>query len=408
MAAAAAAATTSIPYRTTGSTLLHPFSELLGIPLDQVNFVACQLCALLTAFWFRLYLSPTYASCSIRHAFATVFGVYFAVFCFGWYSIHIFVLVLVSYGIMNMASIPNIHRYSFMVAMGYLTLCHISRIYIFHYGILTTDFSGPLMVVTQKITTLAFQVHDGIGQKAEDLTTEQNQLAIKVRPSLLEYLSYQLNFMSIIAGPCSNYKDYIAFIEGRHVQMKLLEVNWKQRGHDRLPDPSPVGAVLHKLCITLVSMLLFLTLTKNFPVSYVVDNQFINKSSFLSRLGYLYVVMQASKPKYYFAWTLADAVNNAAGYGFSGVDERGNFHWDLLSNLNIWNIETATSFKMYLDNWNIQTSAWLKRRVRYLVFFTVCAMIEPHGTLQRLRFFSQLCGMVFTLDIILPLSLASL
>lgn len=33
-------------------------------------------------------------------------------------------------------------RYSFFVAMGYLTICHVSRIYIFHYGILTTDFSG--------------------------------------------------------------------------------------------------------------------------------------------------------------------------------------------------------------------------------------------------------------------------
>ncbi|MBV96060.1 Lysophospholipid acyltransferase 1, partial [Eschrichtius robustus] len=57
----------------------------------------------------------------------------------------------------------------------------------------------------------------------------------------------------------------------------------------------------------------------------------------------------------------ADAVNNAAGFGFSGVDKNGNFCWDLLSNLNIWKIETATSFKMYLENWNIQTATWLKR-----------------------------------------------
>ncbi|XP_025061520.1 lysophospholipid acyltransferase 1 isoform X2 [Alligator sinensis] len=329
----------SLPYRTTGSTLLHPLSRLLGIPLDQVNFVACQLFALLAAFWFRIYLSPSHASSVVRHAFATLFGIYFAVFCFGWYSLHIFVLVMMSYGIMNLASISNIHRYSFAVAIGYLTLCHISRLCIFHYGILTTDFSGPLMIVTQKITTLAFQVHDGIGRQAEDLTAEQSRLAVKTRPSLLEYLSYLLNFMSIIAGPCSNYKDYIAFIEGRHVHMKLLEVNWKQKGYDRLPDPSPTS----------------------FPVTYIIDNQFINKTSFMSRLGYLYVVTQASKPKYYFAWTLADAVNNAAGYGFNGVDERGNFRWDLLSNLNIWNIETATSFKVYLENWNIQTAAWLKR-----------------------------------------------
>ncbi|KAJ6664475.1 hypothetical protein lerEdw1_007132 [Lerista edwardsae] len=325
-----------IPYRTTGSTLLHPVSALLGIPLDQVNFVACQLFALLAAFWFRLYLSPSHASSSVRHAFATIFGVYFAIFCFGWYSIHIFVLVVTCYGILNTASILNVHRYSFITAMGYLTLCHISRIYIFHYGILTTDFSGPLMIVTQKITTLAFQVHDGIGRKAEELTTEQSQLAIKIKPSLLEYLSYQLNFMSVIAGPYSNYKDYIAFIEGRHVQMKLLEVSWKQRGHDKIPDPSPVGAVLRKLCITLVSLLLFLTFTKSFPVTHIVDNQFINKSSFLSRLGLLYVVMQASKPKYYFAWTLGKVDVMAVTF-------------------------MATSFKVYIENWNIQTTAWLKR-----------------------------------------------
>ncbi|XP_062985848.1 lysophospholipid acyltransferase 1 [Elgaria multicarinata webbii] len=390
-----------IPYRTTGSTLLHPLSDLLGIPLDQVNFVACQLFALLAAFWFRLYLSPSHTNSGVRHAFATILGIYFAVFCFGWYSIHIFVLVMISYGIMNMASIHNIHRYSFVAAMGYLTLCHISRIYIFHYGILTTDFSGPLMVVTQKITTLAFQVHDRIGRKAEELTTEQNQLAIKTRPSLLEYLSYQLNFMSIIAGPCSNYKDYVAFIEGRHVRMKLLEVNWKKRGHDKLPDPSPLGAVLHKLCVTLVSLLLFLTLTKNFPVTYIVDKQFISKTSFLSRLGFLYVVMQASKPKYYFAWTLADVINNAAGYGFSGVDERGNFHWNLLSNLNIRKIEMATSFKMYVENWNIQTTAWLKRvcydrAPRYPTALTFLLSALWHGVYPG-YYFTFVTGIFMTL-----------
>ncbi|XP_013921807.1 PREDICTED: lysophospholipid acyltransferase 1-like [Thamnophis sirtalis] len=204
-------------------------------PFPAVNFVACQLCALLAAFWFRLYLKPSQANSSVRHAFATILGIYFALFCFGWYSIHIFTLVMISYFIMNMASISNIHR---------------------------------------------------------------------TRPSLLEYLSYQLNFMSIIAGPCSNFKDYIDFIEGRHVQMKLLKSGWKQRSCDSFPDPSPVGAILQKLAITLLSMVVFLTLTKTFPATYIVDDQFMNQSSFLTRLGFLYVVMQASKPKYYFAWTL--------------------------------------------------------------------------------------------------------
>ncbi|XP_043446653.1 lysophospholipid acyltransferase 1 isoform X2 [Prionailurus bengalensis] len=294
----------SLSYRTTGSTCLHPLSELLGIPLDQVNFVACQLFALFAAFWFRIYLSPGKTSPDVRHAFATIFGIYFVIFCFGWYSVHLFVLVLMCYGIMVTASVSTIHRYSFFVAMGYLTICHISRIYIFHYGILTTDFSGPLMIVTQKITTLAFQVHDGLGRRAEDLSAEQHRLAVKVKPSFLQYLSYLLNFMSVIAGPCNNFKDYIAFIEGRHTHMKLLEVNWKQRGFQSLPEPSPTGAVIRKLYMTLVSLLLFLTLTKTFPVTCLVDDWFVHKANFLTRLCYLYIVMQASKPKYYFAWTL--------------------------------------------------------------------------------------------------------
>lgn len=91
-------------------------------------------------------------------------------------------------------------------------------------------------------------------------------------------------------------------------------------------------------------------------------------------------------------WT-ADAINNAAGFGFNGYDSEGEAQWDLISNLRISNIEVslfplpllfylaikdewnqrwmksccmfvfqfATSFKMFLDNWNIQTAHWLKR-----------------------------------------------
>nr|XP_051710950.1 lysophospholipid acyltransferase 1 isoform X3 [Oryctolagus cuniculus] len=354
----------SFSYRTTGSTCLHPLSQLLGIPLDQVNFVACQLFALCAAFWFRIYLTPCKTSSKVRHAFATLLGIYFSIFCFGWYSIHLFVLVLMCYGIMVTASISNVHRFSFFVAMGYLTICHISRIYIFHYGILTTDFSG-------------------------------------VKPTFLEYLSYLLNFMSVIAGPCNNFNDYVAFIEGRHVRMKLLEVNWKQNTSCSFPEPSPTGAVIRKLCITLVSLLLFLTLTKTFPVTCLIDDWFVHEANFLTRLFYLYVVTQASKPKYYFAWTLADAVNNAAGFGFSGVDKNGNFCWDLLSNLNIRKIETATSFKMYLANWNIQTAAWLKcvcyeRVPWYPTVLTFILSALWHGVYPG-YYFTFLTGVLVTL-----------
>nr|DBA24517.1 TPA: hypothetical protein GDO54_012158 [Pyxicephalus adspersus] len=330
----------------------------------KVNFVACQLFAFGVAIWFRTYLNAGHAHATVRHAFATIIGIYLAVFCFGWYS--------------------------FITALSYLTLCQVNRVYIFNYGILATDFSGPLMIVTQKITTLAFQLHD-----------ELISCFFRKRPTLLEYLSYHLNFMSILAGPCSSFQDYISFIEGRHIQSKLKDVNLKEKGY--VQDPSPNKAVLHKMCICLVSLVVFLTISKAFPVAYIVDDTFIKESSFLTRLGYLYIATMASKPKYYFAWTLADAVNNAAGYGFSGVDEKGNFRWDLINNLNIWNIETATSFKMYIDNWNIQTAAWLKRvcydrAPKYRTALTFLLSALWHGVYP---------GYYFTFITAIPVMLAS-
>ena len=39
--------------------------------------------------------------------------------------------------------------------------------------------------------------------------------------------------------------------------------------------------------------------------------------------------------KYYIAWVLADAVNNASGLGFNGYDDNGEAKWDLVTNVRI-------------------------------------------------------------------------
>lgn len=38
-------------------------------------------------------------------------------------------------------------------------------------------------------------------------------------PSLLEYFSYNFNFLTILAGPTSTYKEYDDFITGRNMQV---------------------------------------------------------------------------------------------------------------------------------------------------------------------------------------------
>ncbi|XP_031607670.1 lysophospholipid acyltransferase 1 [Oreochromis aureus] len=394
------------PFKTTGSELLMPVSEYLGFPLDQVNFLACQLFALTAAFCFRLYLSPAHVSPLVRHFVAALLGISFLVFCFGWYSSHILAVVVANYLIIIKADLNNVHRYSMVISMGYLTACQVSRVFIFNYGILSTDFSGPLMIVTQKLTTLAFQLHDGMCKKTEQLTQEQKLMAINVRPSFIEYLSYNLNFLSVLVGPCSNYKEYIDFIEGRHISTRLKQQhassNW-QNGYNKTQDPSPLNAVCHKLVVCAGCMLFFLTITRSLPIKYNVDPDFVSQASFLTRLTYAFFSIQAARPKFYFAWTLADAVNNAAGYGFLGMDEHGKPSWDLISNLNIIGIETATSFKTFIDNWNIQTGIWLK---------TVCYDRAPKHRLALTFILSALWhgvypGYYFTFLTAIPITIAA-
>lgn len=180
-------------------------------------------------------------------------------------------------------------------------------------------------------------------------------------PSLLEYFSYNCNFMGILAGPTCSYNDYIAFIEGTPYRHRDLEPKGKVNGKSRLNDPSPNTEVIRKLSTCFISLLVFLSVCKVFPVERNVDDDFIATSPFYVQVVYLYLSMLTTRPKYYFVWTLADAINNAAGFGFNGYDSDGSPRWDLLSNIRILNIELATSFKVFLDNWNIQTAHWLKR-----------------------------------------------
>ncbi|XP_067862982.1 lysophospholipid acyltransferase 2-like [Heptranchias perlo] len=385
-----------------GSELLLPLSELLRLPIEQVNFGMCQLFGIFAAFLFRSYLHPSRTSHVIRHVVVTFLGLHFAFFCFGRYAIHFLGEVTLLYCVMVTVHVKSIHKYSFLVAMTYLTICQIIRVYVFDGKERSADFSGPLMVITQKVTKLAFELHDGLARDENELTPSQKRLAVRRIPSLLEYFSYNLNFMGILAGPLNSFNDYITFIEGRNFEIRTNHLaNGQKSNKPGQHDPSPLRAVGCKVLICAVCAFMHLTLLEVFPISYNTDETFILTGSIPGRLFYLYISLLACRPKYYFAWTIADAVNNAAGFGFTGYDSRGKPRWDLVSNLNIVKIEFATSMKMFIDNWNIQTALWLKQ-VCYdrcpfnptLVTFLLSAIW--HGVYPG-YYFTFIAGMFMTL-----------
>jgi hypothetical protein len=60
------------------------------------------------------------------------------------------------------------------------------------------------------------------------------------------------------------------------------------------------------------------------------------------RIFYMYVSIGSQRSKYYLAWILAEAANNASGLGFNGYDElTGEAKWNLLTNINIFALEVS-------------------------------------------------------------------
>lgn len=84
------------------------------------------------------------------------------------------------------------------------------------------------MVIVQKVTSLAFNIHDGVTRKETELTKGQKQYAVRVFPTPLEYFSYMLQFPTIMAGPVLFYNDYMAFIKGEHLVYDTVAVSCKR------------------------------------------------------------------------------------------------------------------------------------------------------------------------------------
>lgn len=54
-----------------------------------------------------------------------------------------------------------------VVALTYLSCIHLHRQYNSN-GAYTLDITGPLMIITQKVTSLAFSIHDGFVNTTEN------------------------------------------------------------------------------------------------------------------------------------------------------------------------------------------------------------------------------------------------
>ncbi|XP_014609872.1 PREDICTED: lysophospholipid acyltransferase 1 [Polistes canadensis] len=381
------------------------FADFVGLPIDQANFVITQFIALLLAGLFRSSLSHKVVKPATRHWFGLTIGLALGYFCFGRQAIHLVGLPVFCYTAMRTQNAACMQRAVLVVALAYLSTIHIHR-QLYDYGSYTLDITGPLMVITQKVTSLAYSLHDGLARNKEELTPLQRRQAVYKMPTMMEYFSYVFHFQALMAGPVIFYRDYIDFINGDHMKdtTKSLtdENNEKtlENVNEIVLEPSPMKVVVKKVIASLMCAALFVSLIPLFSIQKLKDDDFLQETLFY-KLWYIIVVTSLVRFKYYYAWIFADAICNNSGLGFDGYKEDGEPRWDKFANVNIIQFEASLNLRDSITNWNMGTNRWLRSMVydrvkRQKVIFTYALSALWHGFYPG-YYFTFANGVFFTL-----------
>lgn len=105
----------------------------------------------------------------------------------------------------------------------------------------------------------------------------------------------------------TNCRGFCGFVNLPRCHAYFPECFWFQRSFPSLRYMTTALSqkpVINKLLVCVCCLLWFFIITKAFPIAYNVDPQFISEASFITRLGYAFISIQAARPKFYFAWTL--------------------------------------------------------------------------------------------------------
>ncbi|KAG4067763.1 hypothetical protein HA402_005535 [Bradysia odoriphaga] len=349
-----------------GSKRFLWLADLCGLSVDLINFLLSQVLALFLASFFRSFLHPTKVPSGIRHIYGLSIGLCLGYFCFGQQAIHIAGLPALCYVVIRTQNPQIVQRVVLVVSMLYLSCIHLHRLF-YDYGSATVDITGPLMIITQKVTTLAFSIHDGVYRDESELSKTQQYHAVRKLPSALEYFAYVLHFQGLMAGPLVFYRDYIEFIEGSHILRHTPSSNGNldQNLNSKkiIMEPSPMKAVVKKTIGSLICAFVYMKFVTVYPIDALKDKEFSTSTSFLYKMWFIMTSTTVTRFKYYHAWLLADAICNNSGLGFNGYDKDGNVKWDLISNINVVSFELATNVRDAINNWNLGTNRWLRNVV---------------------------------------------
>nr|CDS27816.1 o acyltransferase (membrane bound) domain [Hymenolepis microstoma] len=347
---------------------------------DKVIFLFCMLTCCAAGFLFHKFCNISKCSPKARYSISCSIGLVIVFISYGFRCCHLLIVSSLVYIILKLFSPKRAFWLSFILSLTYSSWAHLYRMQ-FDYGGYSADVSLPLMVLVQRLTLLAANIWDGQVLKSEEaekkktdnsenethkskesgqLTPTCKQYAILEIPNPLEFFSYCLNFLTILAGPPMTFRDYRTFIEGREAEDKSLTP--KQRAYfmkNRDTILQPRNEMLKYALQAALYLLVYLSICQFFLPSFYLSETFKN-FGFFHKCVYLIFTGFTMRQHYYFAWSLCALGCLAAGFGFDGFDQNDKPTFKLVNSFNFKKAEFPRSVKELTDNWNLQTLLWLR------------------------------------------------
>ncbi|OWZ07682.1 Lysophospholipid acyltransferase [Phytophthora megakarya] len=335
---------------------LDQLSGLVGVPLDQLRFVVCLLTAYPLAIVVRKFPSTT-----AKHWLHICIGISIAQFVYGAGWLHSLLSSLITYALVCILPPKHTPFVVFLTNMMYVAALHIHRMRVNYMG-WSMDSTASQMLLLIKLTSFAFNYHDGVvasattvkdgdSEHTKKIKQSRKQLAIPEIPSLLEFLGFVYCFTTFLAGPAFEYKEYSDAI----YQTRFVDKTGVRR------NVSPTRAALSNLVLGLGLMGLLVQFGALADLKEILSDE---DQSMLTKWGRLFVALFLTRAKYYVAWKLAEGATVLTGTGFEGFDEQNNPKgWGGVSNVDILGFELGANVREISRAWNKGTQNWLERYV---------------------------------------------
>ncbi|KAJ3362629.1 lysophospholipid acyltransferase [Allomyces arbusculus] len=323
--------------------------------------------------------APAWAT-TLKYIYIVVVATVLTAFCFpdphDW--IHLLAGAIAMYGIMAIGATLNLGKSwvwtVWAAAMLHMSYSHLARQWA-DYASYKFDHTAPQMVMVLKLTALAWSVYDHsvlAKNPTAPLTPRQRAMAVPL-PTPLEFLAYIFYFGGLFVGPAFDLRSFQRFITGDAYldtpinQAALAKKKETPGAQVRIRPPHPWLAMLQCVATSALFMVLTVLLADRFAFSRLSTPTYLDGPVTIAVLATRFARLQisgfAARTQYYAIWKLAEGACIVAGLGYNGTTAQGHAQWNQVTNVRIWALETASSFKGIIDNWNMGTSTWLKECV---------------------------------------------